>query len=161
MIRLVIALLIAGAVPTEWERYESESCGFALDFPGTVEVRTEPISNGTMTTFSTLRGRDSFSIACAELPAALANAPDREERLDIAARDAVQGASVERVTADGYSARRTRRVYDLGDAELVVQHLHLFTATHKLSLGLADFDATDEEVERFFGSLDVLDGASE
>ncbi|MEL6615086.1 MAG: hypothetical protein AAFQ43_05080 [Bacteroidota bacterium] len=158
--RVALILLLALA-SGDWERVESSDCGFALDFPGPVTLTTEPTEQGGVHRFySTARGRDNFSIGCTEWPAGVERPDDSEawlDEFDERAAAADPGAEIRRVVVGGRPAQMTRSVYGSGEASLTVTHINLFTGSHLLSLGVADFDATDEEVERFFGSLEILD----
>ena len=153
--------LVAGSHVSDWERYEAEGCPFSAEFPGEVGVKVDTLTASwgqvLQYEYSVMDDRNYFSVMCTAFPVSTSEIPNLEAVLDEASRRGAANApdTFERMTVDGYSARRTTQRYETDDSVLVIYRLNLFSDRHQFSLGVSDWDGRDEDVERFFDSFDV------
>ena len=166
---LLFLLLCFASSPTSaqgWTKIDASDCGVTFELPGQVtsSVDTTTLGNGLEVVkrgYGTTVDRDYYNLICTDFPVGYMESVGIEDFLDSGVERATHGNEVvlsEVVSLDSNPGRRYTTRMNVGGTLLHIHGAAFVVGDRVYQLGVSAFDSKDEDVARFFESLELTQG---
>ena len=148
----------------DWTRVDASDCSATFELPGQVTstVDTKALGNGLDVVtrgYATTVDRDYYNLICTDFPSGYMVSVGVESFLDGGVERATHGKEVvfsEVANLDSNPGRRYTTRMNVGGTLLHIHHAAFVVGDRVYQLAVSAFDSKEEDVARFFDSLQLI-----